>query len=58
MQHDPDGGYREQKAAARQQRGGLEDHLPGYMNVDAPFAVARHRQREQRSHEPRGDRAP
>ncbi len=56
-QQHRDDGHGQQKAAARQQGGGMQHDLAGDMDVDPPLAVARHRQRQQRRHERRGDRA-
>ena len=56
-QHHSDNCDGEEKTAARTQGRGMQHHLTGYMNVNSPFAVACHRQREQRGHE-RGDERP
>jgi len=55
-QHHRDDGYGEEKTPACQKSGGVQDDLAGYMDIDPPFAIARHGQREQRSHERRNYR--
>ena len=57
QQHGDDGD-RQQKAAAGQQGCGVQHHLPGDMDVDPPFAIARHRQDQKRHRERRRDRPP
>src|SRR6266404_1525443 len=56
QQHAHDS-YREEETAARTQGRGVQHDLPGNMNVDPPFAVASHGQREERGHECCDERA-
>ena len=58
MQHHSNNGDGEEKTAARTQGRGVQHHLTGYMNVNSPFAVACHCQREQRGHEGGDERPP
>src|SRR5262245_27471010 len=58
MQHHSDCCYGPEKAATRQQRGSVQDHLTRHLNVDAPFSVARHREGKQGGHESRRNRSP